>query len=61
MFDWSVHNKNSAINVLLSYYFGFIISKKRLWHSCFPVNFAKFVRTPFFIEHVLWLLLSHVS
>ena len=21
--------------------------KKRLWHSCFPVNFVKFVRTPF--------------
>ena len=21
--------------------------KKSLWHSCFPVNFAKFVRTPF--------------
>ena len=20
---------------------------KRLWHRCFPVNFAKFVRTPF--------------
>ena len=22
--------------------------KKRPWHSCFTVNFAKFVRTPFF-------------
>ena len=21
--------------------------KKRLWHSCFPVNFAKFLRTSF--------------
>ena len=21
--------------------------KKRLWHRCFPVNFAKFSRTPF--------------
>ena len=21
--------------------------KKRLWHICFPVNFAKFLRTPF--------------
>ena len=21
--------------------------KKRLWHSCFPVNFAKFLGTPF--------------
>ena len=30
--------------------------KKRLWHRCFPVNFVKFLRTSFFIEH-LWLLL----
>ena len=21
--------------------------EKRLWHWCFPVNFAKFLRTPF--------------
>ena len=21
--------------------------KQRLWHRCFPVNFAKFLRTPF--------------
>ena len=21
--------------------------RKRLWHSCFPVNFAKYLRTPF--------------
>ena len=31
--------------------------KKRLWHRCFPVNFAKFLRAPFLTEHVLWLLL----
>ena len=29
---------------------------KTLWHRCFPVNFVKFLRTPFFIEH-LWRLL----
>ena len=23
------------------------VIKKRLWHRCFPVNFAKFLRTPF--------------
>ena len=27
--------------------------KKRLWHRCFPVNFAKFLRTHFVTEH-LW-------
>ena len=32
--------------------------KKRLWHRCVPVNFAKFLRTPFFTEHLRWLLLK---
>ena len=32
--------------------------KKRLWHRCFPVNFAKFLRTPIFTEHLWWLLLD---
>ena len=31
--------------------------KKRLWHRCFPVNFAKFPGTTFFTEHLWWLLL----
>ena len=31
--------------------------KQSLWHKCSPVNFAKFLRTPFFIEHIWWLLL----
>ena len=31
--------------------------KKRLWHRCFPVNFAKFLRTLFFKEHLCWPLL----
>ena len=34
------------------------LSKKRLWHRCFPVNFAKFLRTPFLTEHPRWLLLT---
>ena len=32
--------------------------KKKLWHRCFPVNFAKFLRTPFLTEHLRWLLLK---
>ena len=32
--------------------------KKSLWHRCFPVNFAIFLRIPFFIEHLWWLLLE---
>ena len=26
--------------------------------ACFLVNFAKFLRTPFFVEHLRWLLLT---
>ena len=33
--------------------------KKRLWHRYFPLNFAKFLRTLFFIEHLRRLLLSN--
>ena len=29
-----------------------------LWHRCFPVNFEKFPRTAFIIEHLPWLLLT---
>ena len=32
--------------------------KKRLWQRCFPVNFVKFLRRPFFTEHLRWLLLK---
>ena len=35
-----------------------ILFKKRLWHRCFPVNFVKFLRTPFYTEHLWWLLLQ---
>ena len=31
--------------------------KKEVLHRCFPVNFAKFLRAPFIIEHLWWLLL----
>ena len=34
-----------------------LYQKKRIWHSCFPVNFAKFLKTPFLREHLRWLLL----
>ena len=34
-----------------------ILLKKRLWHRCFPVNFAKFLRITFLKDHPRWLLL----
>ena len=33
-----------------------ILLKKRLWHRCYPVNFAKFVGTHSLTEHIWWLL-----
>ena len=41
-----------------SLFFNKVLLKKRLWHRCFLVNFSKFLRTPFFTEH-LWRLLLH--
>ena len=35
--------------------------KKRLWRSCYPVNFAKLLRTSFLTEHLRWLLLAFQS
>ena len=31
--------------------------KKRIQQRCFPVKFAKLFKTPFFTEHLQWLLL----
>ena len=31
--------------------------EKRLQHSCFSMNIAKFLRTPLRVEHTWWLLL----
>ena len=31
--------------------------EKRIRRKCFPVNFAKFLKTTFFIKHLRWLLL----
>ena len=31
--------------------------KRSLWHRCFLVNFVKFLKIPFFTEHLRWLLL----
>ena len=51
-FFWSVFSSN-----LTEY--GEI--KKRLQHRCFPVKFTKFLRTPFCIELLQWLLLRFNS
>ena len=38
-----------------------ILLKEKLWHGCFPVNFAKYLRTPIFAEHLWRLFLSAKS
>ena len=35
--------------------------KESLCHTYFPVNFAKFLRTPFLTEYLWWLLLKMVN
>ena len=39
----------------------FFFIKKKLWHRCFPVNFAKFLRTPFLLSTHGRLLLSFMG
>ena len=51
--------KKGAFNILISFRPGTLL-KERLQHRCFPVNFAKFSRTPFFLEHLRWLLLQSI-
>ena len=34
--------------------------KKRPWHRCFPVNYAKFLRTAFLSGHLRWLFLKRL-
>ena len=33
--------------------------KKRIWHSCFPMNLTKFLITPFLTEH-LWSVIQFI-
>ena len=48
--------KNTCVRVSFSIKLQ-VLLKKKLWHRCFPVNFAKFLRAPFITEHLWWLLL----
>ena len=51
-------SQNSQEDTCVRVTFLMTLSKKRLGHRCFPVNFAKFLRTPTFIEHLQWLVVS---
>ena len=34
------------------------LRRKRLWHRCFPMNFAKYPRAPFLQNTSRWLVLN---
>ena len=40
--NFAIHRKTPVLGLRPA-----TLLKKRLWHRCFPVNFAKFLRTPF--------------
>ena len=56
-------SQNSQENISARVTFFFLglspatLLKKRIRHRCFPLNFVKFLRTPFLTEHLWWLLL----
>ena len=57
-----MHRKTTVLEYLFSKPAGLKacnFTKKKLQHSCFPVNFEKFLRTAFFIEHLRWLPLNN--
>ena len=51
-------SQNSQENACARVSFLISLLKRRLWHLFFPVNFARFLRTTFFTEHLGWLLLG---
>ena len=55
------NNKNTYVVVSFDKVAGLKVwnfIKNRLQHRRFPVKFVKFLRTPFFTEHLWWLLLA---
>ena len=50
---WSLSLINEAAELKLCN-----LIKKRPQSNCFPESFAKCLRTPFFMKHIQWLLLS---
>ena len=47
----SLFNKNAGLKTCN-------LIKKSLQHRCFSVKFAKFLRTPYFTEHIRWVPLK---
>ena len=54
-------SQNSQENTCARVSFLITLLKKRLWHRCFLVNFAKFSRTPFLQNTCARLLLKKIT
>ena len=57
VFEFS--RKNHKENTCRLEYLFWNLLKKRLWHSCFPVNFTKFLGTPF-LQNTSWSFSYHI-
>ena len=55
----SQENTCAAVSFLIKLQRPATLIKKKLWYRCFPVNFVKFLRTSFCIEHLCWLILDN--
>ena len=52
----------ARVSFLIKWQASAFLLKKGIWHRCFPVNFAKFLRIPFLQNTSRWLLLlSEIS
>ena len=57
----NIHRKSPVSESLFDKVAGlkaYNFNKKWLQHRCFPVKFAKVLRTPIFTDHLWWLLLN---
>ena len=56
----SQENTYATVSFLITLQRPATVFKKRLWHRCFPVNFAKYLRT-FFLQNSSGLLFLNVA
>ena len=56
--SWEKSYRSSRSQIFFEIGFLKYFIKKRFQYKCFPVKFAKFLRTSFFTEHLQWLLLK---
>ena len=55
--NFAVSQENTCVGVSFKLQRSAFLLEKRLQHRCFPVNVAKFLRTVFVIQHLLFIKL----